>query len=101
MGNNTDYLFEEDTGEPEFDYNDGDDDHIIAFWQVSSPSSDEPETNSQTELDKFAVCSFPPLSPNIFICLCSHECDCKIPEQEWLLDSGASQHYTAKVTLVF
>jgi hypothetical protein len=95
MGDNTDYLFEEDAGKPEFDYNNGDDDHVIAFWQVSNPSQKEPETNPQTELNRFAICSIPPSSPNKTICSCSHECDCMIPEQEWLLDSGASQHYTS------
>ena len=58
-------------------------------WQVQSTSTRSPETNLQTELvDKYlAFCT------NKICSICSGECKCE-SSKEWMLDSGASLHFT-------
>jgi len=62
-------------------------------WQVPSTQTERPQTNVQTELvDTFlAVCR------NKLSLSCSEECECGIAK-EWLLDSGASLHFTGDIT---
>ena len=63
----------------------------LNLWQVQSTQSIEAKTNSELQLDT-----------NIASCCCnnksscfSHGCDSKNkPTKEWLIDSGASLHYT-------
>jgi hypothetical protein len=62
------------------------------YRQVKSTHSVDNRTNSLQQLDTLiAVCNFN-IKP---CCSCSHECDCdKEPVKEWLIDSGASAHFT-------
>ena len=61
-------------------------------WQVPSTSRRETATNVQTELvDSLAVCR----NNNNFVC-CSQECGCEL-STEWMLDSGASLHFTGDI----
>ena len=61
------------------------------YWQVHSHSLVETATNVQTELDRFAVCNI-----NKSLSCCSHEYDCE-NMIEWMLDSGASFHFTGDI----
>ena len=58
-------------------------------WQVQSTSTRSPETNLQTELvDRYlAFCT------NKICLICSGKCECE-SSKEWMLDSGASLHFT-------
>ena len=52
------------------------------------------DNNVQTGLDNIAVCSTNKLSP---FC-CNNRCECKNSEmQEWMLDSGASFHFSGDI----
>jgi len=62
------------------------------FWQVPSTQAAQTQTNVQTELvDNFlAVCR------NKYSLSCAHECECEVTK-EWMLDSGASLHFTGDI----
>ena len=61
------------------------------YWQVTHLPQPKLITNTRTELDlDIAVHS------NIF-CFCANKCECKPTEQEWMLDSGASLHFTGDI----
>ena len=67
---------------------------IDSYWQVHSLSLIEIATdNEQTELDSIAVCT------NISsLSCCVSQCECKNSEyQEWMLDSGASFHFSGDI----
>jgi hypothetical protein len=61
-------------------------------WQVSLPLQIEPRANLQTELNINSLSV-----QNKIFCLCSNQCECEITPQEWMLDSGASAHFTGKI----
>ena len=65
---------------------------INSYWQVQSPIDEPADANPQTELDSnIAIC-------NTSCLPCSHECDCKTDDtKEWIIDSGASLHFTNSV----
>ena len=62
-------------------------------WQVPSTTSQDTTDKQQTELDSITVCT------NISSFPCFDKCECKPnqPLSEWLLDSGASLHYTGNI----
>ena len=62
-------------------------------WQVLSTKSQDFTDEQQTELDSIAVCT------NISSFPCFDKCECNQNQQlsEWLLDSGASLHYTGNI----
>ena len=61
------------------------------FRQVKSTSIGETEINSKLQLDTniAELCKI-----NKFCCSCSHKCDCDDGTKNWLIDSGASNHFT-------
>ena len=64
------------------------------YWQVQSPETNQGADISLQQLGTLLV------SCNISCLPCSHECDCKTnepPTKEWILDSGASLHFTNDV----
>jgi transposase InsO family protein len=61
-------------------------------WQVSPPLRTELRANLQTELDIIS-----PSVQNRNICSCSKQCECETTPQEWMIDSGASLHFTGKI----
>ena len=62
------------------------------YWQVPSTQTAQTQTNIQTELvdNYLAVCR------NKYSLSCAHECDCEVTK-EWMLDSGASLHFTGDI----
>ena len=61
------------------------------YWQVQSPETNQGADLLLQQLDTLlASCNTTSRLP------CSHECDCKTsePTKEWILDSGASLHFT-------
>ena len=68
---------------------------IDLYWQVHSPWDlmENATDIVQTELDTFAVCT----NISLLSC-CAHQCECKSSEmQEWMLDSGASFHFSGDI----
>ena len=63
------------------------------YWQVQSPETNQGTDLLLQQLDTLLV------SCNISCFPCSHECDCETnePTKEWILDSGASLHFTNDV----
>jgi len=61
------------------------------YWQVLHSSQPKLITNIQTELDNNIT-----VHSNIF-CFCVNKCECKKTKQEWMLDSGASLHFTGDI----
>jgi len=61
------------------------------YWQVPSPSMGMITANLQTELTPSSACRV----KNKTLCY-THECECDCTETstEWMLDSGASLHFT-------
>ena len=68
---------------------------IDSYWQVHSSSLMTAADDSQTELDKIAICT----NISSFSCCASKsQCECKNSEyQEWMLDSGASFHFSGDI----
>ena len=66
---------------------------IDLYWQVHSSALLKAATDDiQTELDNIAICTNK-LSP-----FCTSQCECKNSEiQEWMLDSGASFHFSGDI----
>ena len=60
------------------------------YWQVQSPETNKGADLLLQQLDTLLV------SCNISCLPCSHKCDCETnkPMKEWILDSGASLHFT-------
>jgi transposase InsO family protein len=76
-------------GDPDAADHFGDDEQ----WQVSLTLQTEPRANLQTELDITS-----PSVQNKMFCLCSaNQCECDTTPQEWMLDSGASAHFTGNI----
>ena len=63
-------------------------------WQVHSTKSQDFTDEQQTELNSIAVCT-----TNISSFPCFDRCECNQNQRlsEWLLDSGASLHYTGNI----
>jgi hypothetical protein len=61
-------------------------------WQVSLTLQTKLRAKLQTELDIIS-----PSVQNEMFCLCSKQCECDTTLQEWMLDSGASAHFTGDV----
>ena len=66
---------------------------IDLYWQVHSSVLPKAATDDiQTELDSIAICT------NRLSLFCTSQCECKNSEtQEWMLDSGASFHFSGDV----
>ena len=63
------------------------------FRQVQSTSKCETKSNSTLQLDNFIADK---CNNNTSCCPCFHKCDCVFDEstKNWLIDSGASAHFT-------